>query len=268
VTETLLYDRFITVSIGENGKTGKEFSDLKFTFKIDKFLDSTPNQLTLDIYNLQKSTYESFKKGMLLSLDCGYKEDHGIIFTGNIDLPVTKKQKPEIVTSIEIKDGLKSLVNSYVFKSFSANTDVSIIINYIISEMGLSKGTLSGIPVGKKILNGLSLAGSAKSYLDRFAKTYNFQWTINDGFIHIIKKGETINNTAILLDSTSGLLTGLDPTEKGFKVKSLLRWSVNPGHYVKIITGKTNDFFKVNNLTHSGDSRGNDWFTEMEVTKL
>ena len=266
--ETTLYNRFINVSVGQSNQTGKEIKDLKFTFKIEKFFESTPNNLNLSIYNLSKDTYDFIKKGMILIIDAGYQEDHGVIFTGNIDKVTTTKQKPDVITTLESKDGLKSLINTYVFKTFAANTSVSTIINYLISEMGFSKGTLSGIPLDKKILNGVSLAGSAKSYMDKYSKSYNFKWFVNDNFIHVLKPNETVNNQAILLNSKSGLLSGLEPTEKGFKVRSLLRWSLNPGNYVKIETSKENDFFKVLNVTHSGDSRANDWFSEMELVKI
>ncbi len=258
-----LYDRFCELKIGEAGKTGLLISDLLINIKIDKFKDSTPNTLDLTITNLDPTIRQGIKKGQVVEINAGYKPDHGVIFTGFIDKITNESQRPDYITKIESKDGLKNILSSLAFKTFAANTKVSTVINYLIEQLGVSKGALSGIPSEAKFNNSITLANTVKYYLDTYAKTYNFKWSIQDGFIHILKPTEKINNIAIDLDENSGLLSDLEPTEKGFKCRSLLRWSLNPSNYVKIKKG----FYIVQNLTHSGDNKSGGWYTDLEVIK-
>ncbi len=260
---TDLIDRYCELKIGDAGKTGLLISDLLINIKIDKFKDSTPNTLELSITNLDPAIRGAIKKDQVIQINAGYESDHGVIFTGFIDKISNTNSRPDYITKIECKDGLKNILEALAFKTFSANTKVSTVINYLIEQLGVSKGTLSGIPSEAKFNNSVTLANAVKYYLDTYAKTYNFKWSIQDGFIHILKPTEKINNIAIDLDEGSGLLTDLEPTEKGFKCRSLLRWSLNPSNYVKIKKG----FYIVQNLTHSGDNKSGGWYTDLEVIK-
>lgn len=264
MSNNLLFDRYVSVTIGVEGQTGKVWDGLKIAFKIEKFSDSTPNKADVTITNLSKSSQDFIKKGMRLSLTAGYKSDYGLIFTGNIDKINSVKNGTDWDTKIEIKDGGKEFRNTMISKSFSPNTTISTVINDIIKELGFSKGNIRGIPSGK-FSNGTSLNLPAKQVLDNYAKSYNFTYTVNDGVIHFLAGNNTINSMAILLKSDSGLIGSPEPTEKGIKVRSLLRWNIYPVALIRIESEKIKGNFKAGNITHTGDSFGNDWYSDIEV---
>lgn len=50
----------------------------------------------------------------------------------------------------------------------------------------------------------------------------------------------------------------------GYKVKSLLQPLIEPGSFVQLKTKSIlGEFFRVEKLTHSGDTHGNEWHTEL-----
>lgn len=50
----------------------------------------------------------------------------------------------------------------------------------------------------------------------------------------------------------------------GYKVKSLLQPTIEPGGYVQVKSKSINgEFFRVETLTHIGDTHAQDWHTEM-----
>lgn len=267
MSNNLLFDRFVSVTIGNEGQTGKTWDGLKISFKIDKYSDSTPNKSDVTITNLSKDSQAFIKKGMKLSLNAGYKSDNGLIFTGTIDKVNSVKNGTDWDTKIEIKDGGKEFRNTMISKSFSPNTTISTVINDVIKELGFSKGNLKGLPSGK-FSNGTSINLPAKQVLDNYAKSYGFTYTVNDGVIHFINQSDTINSTAILLDSQSGLIGSPETTEKGFKIRSLLRWNLYPCALIRIESEKIKSNFKVGNITHTGDSFANDWYTDLEVLPI
>jgi hypothetical protein len=267
MSSNLLFDRYIQVSIGQPGQTGKSWDNLRITFKIDKFADSTPNKAEITVTNFSKETQSYIKKGMNLSLTCGYKSDYGQIFTGTIDKIQSVKNGTDWETLLEIKDGGKEFRNTMINKSFSPNSTISTVINDIIKDLGFSKGNLSGIPSGK-FSNGTSINLPAKQVLDNYAKSYGFTYTVNDGVIHILSNNSTINSTAILLNPDSGLIGSPETTEKGYKIRSLLRWNIYPVALVSIDSQKLKGNFRIGNINHSGDSRGNDWYSDLEVFPL
>ena len=54
----------------------------------------------------------------------------------------------------------------------------------------------------------------------------------------------------------------------GWKLQSLLNPTLNPGDLVKIETRDVTGWFKIESLRHTGQYRGSDWYTEMEVYEI
>lgn len=261
-----LKDRVYAVTIGFSGQENKTFEGFKFDFNIEKFADSTPNKADVTITNLSKSSQDFIKKGMNITVTAGYKADNGVIFSGKIDKVYPSRNGTDDNFKIESKDGAKEFRNIMLNKSFSPNTNISTIINYVVGEFGFSKGKIKGIK--GKFSNGVSINQSAKSYLDKLSKSYNFTYTVNDGVIHILGNNESINTTAILLDSSSGLIGSPEKTDKGYKLKSLLRWNLYPLALLRVESEKITGNFRINNINHNGGTHQIPYYTEIEVLPI
>lgn len=98
----LLFRRVTKVSIGNMKFDG---DDLEIRFNVPFDDDSKPNVSTLQIYNLTDNTINKITKGSNVSLNAGYKDDHGLIVEGKITSVVTKYEGVDKITTIKFKEG-------------------------------------------------------------------------------------------------------------------------------------------------------------------
>lgn len=81
-------------------------------------------------------------------------------------------------------------------------------------------------------------------------------------------KSSYTNDIATLLDKESGLIGSPEKTDTGYKAKSLLRSGINPNTYVEIKSRKINGFFIAKKVEYEGDTRGTNWYTNLELIKI
>ena len=56
--------------------------------------------------------------------------------------------------------------------------------------------------------------------------------------------------------------------QAGWKIKTLLAPTVNPGDLVKVESVTIIGWFRVESLKHKGDTHGREWYSEMELIEL
>ncbi len=106
------------------------------TFKVTKTGDSTPNELELTIYNLNKDSREFLsRRNVNIELYAGYKESNGLIFKGNIELANSTHQGADWETKIYCKDGGAALRNITISKTFKKGTDIKDVIGSVLKEI-------------------------------------------------------------------------------------------------------------------------------------
>jgi hypothetical protein len=165
--------------------------------------------------------------------------------------------------------------------SLGPGTDLQTAIKKTIEQMGvgignavtaISKGQFA--EAGKQFTSGFVAQGQGGKELDRLMKTAQLEYSIQNGGVQVMPKGAPVNNTAVLLTPTSGLIgspeLGLDKKTQipTLKFRSLLTARIFPGCKLKIESDAVNGFFRVNRCVYSGDISGNDWFTDGECTAL
>lgn len=285
---TDLYNRKYELTVSPNNGTGKQFNDLQITFKISKFGDSTPNEAEISIYNLNESSRKFVdKENQIIILKAGYEGNFGQIFKGISDftndskgLPMhskggssghNQKNDTDWITTIHAKDGFHALKKGYwITESFTSKTSEKAVLQKILdkvtgdSVLKLAKGVAKGLRE-KKFNQGLALSGSFSDVMDRITKNSGLNWNITDGTVNIWLKNNPISDTAIKLDKSTGLIGSPELTEKGLKVRSLLRYEINPGSLIYLKSVKYDGFYIVENLTHEGNFNSGDWITDLEV---
>lgn len=141
--------------------------DMTFTFenifmrawvKFDD--DSKPNESRVEFTNLSDKTVSRFKKGHKLTIDAGYKSDHGVLSVGRVykvydrwegtdrhttlyslegdDYSRIKVDKTNATKKYEVKGGKKVLSkNQPLSISFKKNTHGSTIIKKLLQVLGI-----------------------------------------------------------------------------------------------------------------------------------
>jgi hypothetical protein len=245
---------------------GERRFDVRLNFSVEKNSTSSSNKCTVTAYNLSENS-RSFieKKEGMLRLEAGYGNDTAIIFLGDIDKVIAKRQGPDILTIIESGDGEKRLADAHIELSLKAGATDEQIINAVINVLELERGTIKGI-ARMEYLNGFSFSGKAQELLDKITKKQKLEWSVQDGSLQIIPQSTDTGDTAVSLNSNTGLLDVPNKTDEGFVIKSLLNPKLVPGRQVKLesilLTGQA--IFKVDKVTHVGDTQEGDFFTEVE----
>ena len=284
------FKRSYRLVIGTN-EEAIEIRDLRVTFEITKSLIGFPNTARIVAYNLKQSNRnkikEEYKK---ISLYAGYENNETLVFTGDIKNVNHFKSPTDWISEIFAGDGASDLESAKINKSYTQGSTVESLFNDLVKQMpGIAKGKLDGIKecLKKKrsILKTAILSGSVKEFLDKIAETCGFDYSVNDGVIDTVPKGKAItSDPTIIINQTNGMIGSPEITEIGANVTTYLNSSAKVGRLFKIesISAKINvgnqlfrevkktteGTFRINKLTHKGDTHGDEWSTSYEGAKI
>lgn len=276
----LQYKRKYELLVGDES-TGVRITDLRISFEVSKDLTGYPNLAKINIYNLKQETRARIEKEFdRIILNAGYENNIKLLFNGEIRNVTHLKQGVDTVTTIFAHDGAKDFDSSKINATFREGTSVSQLVKSVISTFKeTSVGELSGLNnLGDK-LQGITLSGSSKDVLDQLAEENNFEWSITDGIINVVKKDEALNRIANIT-SASGMIGSPTITEIGADVKILLNPELIPNGKINIVslTSKVSlgnllfrdikktigeGVYKIQKITHIGDTHTNEWSSDI-----
>lgn len=263
-------------------------SGLRINFKVEKSLVGYPNLANIKIYNLSESNRNKIEEvDLKIQLFAGYEDvSNLLLFDGDVINVVHMKNGTDWISEIFAQDGAKILNSSTINKTLPAGTTTEQIYNELISQMdGISKGITEGIRnclSGKQsLLRSLQLSGNIKDWLDKIAKDCGFEYSINEGIIETTQTNIPLSDVPpVIINQGSGMIGSPEKTEIGINVKNLLLPELKLGRTVKVesISEKINignlffrkapairnqGTYRIDKLTHIGDTHDNPWETEI-----
>ena len=273
----------------------EEQAGLKVSFKIDKDLTQESNKPELKIWNLTDATREKIEKAdTKLEIYAGYRDAGGPvkIYTGTVLQSETKDEGKDVVTELKLGDGADSLRDSVVSLSFPPDTSGRKIADTIAGEMGLTISYAQDVAM-ETFKNGYSFVGSARSAMTEVLYAFGCDWSIQNGIIQVIMAGGTFTDRGIVFAADSGLIGSptrinkakpnedkenskgkrrrqskqTKPEKKaGWEINTLLAPSVNPGDAVKVESRMIKGWFRVESISHVGDSYGGgQWQSKIQL---
>lgn len=299
-----LFNRVAQLVVGKSGGKGILIDSLRFEFQIEKTLSETLNNSTLKIYNLNPShrkIVETVNNAVILS--AGYSENIGAVhlFTGVIRRALTARESVDWITELEIDDGLLAYRDSKFTADFKPGAKGIDVLASVTKRFGIPVSKLPAID-NKIYPSGWSFVGRSRDALSAVCEYLGCEWSIQNQTLQVLKKGGAVKNTAVLISSDTGMigspafeiktLSDKDAAKQGtttdsagaivrniktdegtqerlqimgYKVKSLLQPSIQPGNIIKLKAEGIEGFFKVESISHSGDTFGSDWFSELSV---
>jgi hypothetical protein len=272
---------------------------LDIEFKIEKTDKPEPNKAKITVYGLNEDHRgellrmsgtqidKSKRKPIRVELDVGYREQHGMIFAGDLRNLEVRQDGVEVQTVVFGHDGGHAFKTSTIERSFAKGTPLATAVRACAEALGVGFGNiddLSGtatIPgLGKTLPHGIVLHGPAQAQLDRLLKSARLNWSIQHGALVVTEHGKPLERSAIRLGPDSGLIgspetevttdvvpsKGAPPKAKGaIKVKALL----NPGFYPKrkIVLDSVSHQggYVIQEVEFNGSTFADDWFAEMKV---
>jgi hypothetical protein len=276
---------------------------LHIAFEVRKTVRAQSNKATVDLYNLAKSTRDRFHaKRDVLRVDAGYRGVFETIYEGEINEASSGRSVPDFVTRIECGDGDEAFQAQSVEQEFPAGTRVRDVIKRVAgaftqpvpdqespvlfgpapketkpsrirfrsidADLAALEVDLSSAGFAIVLRRAFTVSGNAAEVMDRLARMWRFDWSVQDGVFQITSYGRAVVGESILLTPKTGLIGTPLKTEQGVKFAAFLIPQVRPGVLCTIESENVRGSFRVEDARFLGDTEGSDWLVEAEARSL
>ncbi len=203
-----LFDRIVSLTVGQSGGKGVELSGLRIIFAIEKTCSETLNNSTIKIYNLapaSRAIVETVNNAVILK--AGYVQDVGAkqIFVGIIRRSLTRREGPDWVTELELDDGLIAYRDSKQTFSFPKNTSGLAVLRSVAGSFGLPVRPLPEF-TDKAYTGGFAFVGRSREAMAKVCNYLGLEWSIQNQEIQILKKGGSVPRVALVLSESTGMI--------------------------------------------------------------
>lgn len=271
------FNRIATVRIGKSSQNGFIASGLRVEFSITKTTKSDSNKCQLTIYNLSKyySSRITVNDGMIVELMTGYSDSIylDLTFIGDVISISYDESNPDKSITLELEDGGLLIRRHVMSLSLKAGSTLKDVFKTILSKQigNYQNNILDKIP-NVTLKNGISHAGYTSDFLNVLCKSYNLEWSIQNGILQVTKLSEYVVNNPIeirALQTPKRIYANRakeedDKNFNGYEIKCLLAAKAVPGGTIKI--GNTK--YKVMHVKHIGDTHGEDWESTITVKDI
>ena len=281
----LYFDRVCKVVI--EGAKVITIENSKIQFEIIKSKNAKENTAKVEIYNLAPNTRKLItEQEALVRIFAGYAQNKGLIEIGQGDISKVKhnRDKTEVVTEIYMAEGIRKIRDNPISISFSSKSKLklsNIIDNLRTKSNNQFDFRLIDVDDSKTIDNGYSDLGSLDQILNNLRLQFGFEWSVQNGIITIKGTKKSVANEIMLLTPKNGLILHPESvkhvsrrlekssiTKQDRKVNSiqaLLQPHLQVNDIIAIESQDLKGKYEIQKITHKGDTRGNDWYSDMEV---
>jgi len=287
----MTHPRFIRkfrVQVIDGNNIALDVSDLRCTFRIEKIgAKQTSNYGDISIYNLAADTQADIVKfGMRVVVEAGYQDgEYGKIFDGNIFQPLWDRENVvDNVLTLHCFDGETELNRNFITMTVQASHDQRTDVLHIMDNARnkFAKGQITEEIDTTKMPRGKVFFGCPKKYFREISNANNSQWSFVDRELIIGNLTNIPQSEALVISPETGLVGTPQQTQDGVEFRSLLNPSIKiqyPPLQVKIDNSAIRQqkimlgqlqtrldqdgFYYVASVIHSGDTRGDDWFTDV-----
>jgi hypothetical protein len=282
-------------------------NDFRFTFNIQNGDVESPNTAIITIYNLRKETRTKIIHEFdTVTLEVGYQNNIGVIFRGEIKQFIAGNED-NVTNFLEIRaaDGDPSynfglFGNSGEGVTLNAPHTRAQLLEKVSQALGLpthpnAQDVLAGS--GGVLLSqvrGKVLFGLARVQASNMANTASARFSIQQGVVTFVPLTGYLPGTAVEINSLTGMIGTPNTTDNGIEVTTLINPLIKIGCQIKInnaditqtiirnriglnqfseiapfIADATEDgLYRVLVAEHTGDTRGQDWYTKITALSL
>ena len=294
----------LTIQLDQSEPKALDLSEFKITFQVSQPTTEQPKAAEIYIYNLSSETMnllagvDSQKINTQVILECGYGDELSVTFKGRVFQYRRGRENPTdtwlcvLAVSGDVVQN-EALVNVCI----PAGTSKTEVGNTLIEETnkyGLVTGEIAEISE-QQYPRGRVIFGSLHDSLQSFGKENNVTFDYSDDVISSINTiGYSLEPVQILTPKT-GMVGMPQLTSEGLIVKCLLNPKLKRKGRVQIDMGNlqtesydisyasqmvdqvfknpktaTNaeGMFIIQAIEHSGDTRGDEWYTTLVCTAI
>jgi hypothetical protein len=265
-----LFRRAWRISVGTDG-----FDDFDCEFKVSRSLGGTPNTCELKLYNLSESTRSEIARRDLVRIEAGYTTGLTLLFVGDVRRAVSKLEGTDRVTTIEAGDGWRAIRSGRVLRSFGPNATVDAVVAALAEAAGVGVGNareaLRSAGLGRlsgTFPQGTVVDGSFADELTRVTASAGYEWSIQDGVLQLLRRGNALDRSAVLLSPDTGLLEATKTRARRLEAKTLLIPDLVPGRKVVVESPNVRGAFRLTKVDYAGATRGDEWTCSIEGSPL
>lgn len=254
-------------------------SPFRVQYKVEKHNNSDPNTAEVIITNLSEHTRASFNRRPLrVRIEAGHNDTTRLLFVG--DVRPGSRSYPngtDWETKLLLGDGSRAFANARASVSYKPGTPIRTIIRAAARSMDLELP--SNLDIDTRLdtssASGEGLAGNAADELTRLLAAYGYTWSIQNSVLRVLRYEDVVHeDNAWLIDKE--VLVGSPeagvPDKSGkpplTKFKTTLYPELTPGDKIDLRSRGVSGFYRLENVSHEGDTRGEPWHTECEARPL
>lgn len=272
------------MSAGKPGTVGFEIGGtspyaLHISFTIQRQELESSNAAKIQVWNLNKQHLATLEeKDCHLTLKAGYGSTLPVILSGTVSHSSTKPDGANIMTEIEVVDGLAEIRDTWVSLSYAGKINTKKIIDDLAGQMGVTV-TYSYNAEFTDIPNGFSFVGQARHALTKACAVSGLEWSIQNGVLQVKKPGDVMNKEVYVISPETGLISipervqisnsDSDGTPQvGYDIVYLMNGAAGPGDYVQVDSKYLKGFFRIYSLEIDGDNTGGAWQCKARVLEV
>jgi len=298
-----LFTRRWKVTIATDATGGFSFDGLDIKFQIEKSTKDKPNTCELEVWNLtedhraaieellpktdvaaatlkekqKRAIRKQATEGIPVKIEAGLGEegDLSLLWLGDLRTVFSVREGPDWVTKFESGDGEKAYANARVNVSYGPKTPVETVLRAIVKTLKLGEGNIASVlkdleisGVGKLYPQGTVISGPSARHIQDFCRSADLEWSIQDGTPQFINRGKKLEGEAIKVSAESGMLDSPTVDIDGIlTVKMLLVPDLRPGRLLVMDALRIKGNYRIDKITFSGDSAGNDWGAVIQASR-
>lgn len=297
---TQQYDRKATLIVTPQDAPGLDMSALHFKFQVKRGDIQTPNSLDVRVYNVSEATANritSTKPEPEFSrviLQAGYGNNVGVLFDGTIkQVRRGRENATDTYLDITAADGDYAYNYAIINTTLAAGSKPADHINAIVASMapqpsGITKGYVPPLPQNA-LPRGKVMFGLSRDNLRQVAAAHRLNWSIQQQQLQLVPLDSYIENEAVVLNSATGMIGMPEQTQNGVHVRALINQRFVPGRPIQLdeatinqlrfglsledqvangfitstLKPATDGIYRILYAEHSGDTRGNDWYSDL-----
>jgi hypothetical protein len=276
--------------------TGEEGIDgLRIRFQTHQNDDESPNNATIRVYNLSNDTVKEVRQEFdTVVLQAGYQNSVvGTIFSGTIkQFKTGKENATDSYLDILAADGDIGYNFGVTNATLPAGHTHLDVIKAAAKAMNLPFD-LSAMPdlTGTQAIRPKVLFGMARAALRDVARSTDATWSIQDGRVQLIPLDGFLPGEAVVLNSMTGMVGVPELTDQGVRVRCLLNPKIRVGGLVQLNNRdiaqlvqrdpkdptrfdafrgiqilpnlNADGLYRVYVAEHVGDTRGQEWYSDL-----
>jgi hypothetical protein len=211
-------------------------------------------------------------RGVPVLVELGYVDGIHQVFLGDLRTVTHQKDGADWLTTIESGDGEVAKRIARVKVSTGPGVPIDVALRAVVKALGVDAGNaakvisdLKAAGIAKLFTKRLTINGSAAEAMTNFCNSAGLQWSIQDGAVQIVGRGEAVSPVAVKLSTATGMVGSPSVDPKGIcSVTALLQPKLVVNGLVTIESRSVSGTFKISKVTWDFDTHAQPWYAQIE----